>query len=126
TRARDPRIADHRPSYRPVTHRSKRLSGIHTNAQCATALKQRIRDLIGAKQWASCQKTVVFSAPMFVYRVASESLALPRSSSCRTRFPRREDVPVSVNSTSSRLRSLNTIADMRFRVAEDQPGSRSE
>src|SRR5208337_5035853 len=62
---------------------------------------------------------------MFVYRIASESLALPRSLSCRTRFPRRKDVPVSVKSTWSLLRSLNTIAEVRFRVAGDQPGSRS-
>jgi len=38
--------------YKMGRSRAKRLSGIHTNAHYAAALKQRIRDLIGAKQWA--------------------------------------------------------------------------
>ena len=37
--------------HRPLRPRScERLSGIHTNAHYAAALRQRIRDLIGAKQ----------------------------------------------------------------------------
>ena len=71
---------------------SQRLSGIHTNAHYAAALKQRIRDLIGAKQWASCQKTVVFSVPMFVYRIASHSASVtepPASADRKAQPPRR-------------------------------------